>query len=80
LQGTHDVRGPGEVADGDLGSGRPQGGGPFVLSADQGADRQAALAQGLDHGAAHAADAARGARDENRMGSRHGDAPRRYAG
>jgi hypothetical protein len=73
-KGAEDVTRAGEVADDHLGAGRAQGVGPPVLTADQGANRQVAFSQGLDHGAAHAADAARGARDENRMGSGPGDA------
>jgi len=49
--------------------------GPFVLAADQRPDRQAAPPQGRDDGAAHAADAARGPRDQDRTARRHGNPP-----
>src|SRR5262249_19281439 len=63
------VRRAGEAGDDDRGAGRPQGIGTLVRAADQGADRQAAPQEPLHHGAAHAADPARGARDKN--GIRH---------
>ena len=73
VQGPQDVPRAGEVADDDFGAGGTQGLGPFVFAADQRPDRQVAPSQFLDDGAAYAADAARSARDKNRMDSSHGN-------
>jgi hypothetical protein len=72
-QRTRYVPGKCQVADDDLSADSSQGSGTFIVAADQRANRQVALAQRLHDCAAHAADAACGARDKNRIAGRHTD-------
>ena len=67
LHGTRDVFGASQIADDDFGAASTERCGTLIVAADQSADRQAAFEQQFGDRAAHAADAAGSAGDEDRI-------------